>query len=184
MGEEGNVVGVWVFPAGRRDVITGDLDSVEWECRVFEDVYDYFLMAEDGMAFWVAPGWPPYFMLSSELLKMVPFSFVGALPSGDWINVDPSVLLIAHLHKPYSAFMLVRYLDWEHAYETPTGEVYPRLRSSLILGNLEEPLYSQMLEDARKYLGTDKPLEILTKCFDKYRQMVGRIEPINNGPDL
>jgi len=68
--------------------------------------------------------------------------------------------------------MLVRYLDWEHAYETPTGEVYPRLRSSLILGNLEEPLYSQMFEDARKYLGTDKPLETLTKCFEKYKASV------------
>jgi len=169
---EEKVIAIWVVPTGGRDAFTRDLSGVEWECRVFEKVYEYFLMAEDGMEFWVAPGWSPYFMLSSELLKMVPFSFVGALPSGAWINVDPSVLLVAHLYKPYDAFMLVRYLDWEYAYETPTGEVYPRLRTAFILGNLAEPLYSEMFEEASQYLGTTKPLEVLAKCFEKYKTSI------------
>ena len=173
MGEkEENVVAVWVVPAGGEDVITRDLDSIDWECRVYEDVFMYLLMGEDGMAFWNASGWSPWFMLSSKLLKMVPFSVVYALPSGAWINVDPSVLLIAHLYKPYDAFMLVKYLDWEHAYESPEGKVYPDLRTAFILGNLGEPLYSKMFKKAREYLGTDKPLEVLTKCFDKYKASV------------
>jgi len=173
MGErEENVVAVWVVPAGGRDAIARDLGSIDWECRVYEDVYMYLLMGEDGMAFWNASGWTPWFMLSSKLLKMVPFSVVYALPSGAWINVDPSVLLIAHLYKPYDAFMLVKYLDWGHAYESPEGKVYPDLRTAFILGNLGEPLYSEMFEDAKKYLGTDKPLEVLTRCFGKYKASV------------
>ena len=173
MGEkEENVVAVWVVPAGGEDVIARDLGGIDWECRVYEDVFRYLLMGEDGMAFWNASGWTPWFMLSSELLKMVPFSVVYALPSGAWINVYPSVLLVAHLYKPYDAFMLVKYLDWEHAYESPEGKVYPDLRTAFILGNLEEPLYSRMFENAKKYLGTDKPLETLTKCFDKYKASI------------
>jgi hypothetical protein len=180
MGEkEENVVAVWVVPAGGEDAITRDLDSIDWECRVYEDVYMYLLMGEDGMAFWNASGWTPWFMLSSKLLKIVPFSVVYALPSGAWINVDPSVLLIAHLYKPYDAFMLVKYLDWEHAYESPEGKVYPDLRTAFILGNLGEPLYSKMFKKAREYLGTDKPLETLTKCFQKYKDSVGYIEPLD-----
>jgi len=174
-----NVVAVWVVPAGGRDVITRDLDSIDWECKVYEDVFMYLLMGENGMAFWNASGWTPWFMLSSKLLKMIPFSVVYALPSGAWINVDPSVLLIAHLYKPYDAFMLVKYLDWEHAYESPEGKVYPDLRTAFILGNLGEPLYSEMFEDAKKYLGTDKPLKVLAKCFAKYKDSVGYIEPID-----
>ena len=170
--KEEKVVAIWVVPAGGRDAFTRNLGSVEWECMVFEKVHSYFLMAENGMAFWVAPGWPPYFMLSSELLKMLPFSVVYALPSGAWINVDPSVLLVAHLYKPYNAFMLVRYLDWEHAYEAPTGEVYPRLRSSLILGNLERLLDNTMFEEALQYIGTSKPLKVLAKCFEKYKPSI------------
>jgi hypothetical protein len=113
------VVAIWVVPAGERDVITRDLDSIDWECRVYENVYRYLLMGEDGMAFWNASGWTPWFMLSTDLMKLLPFSAVYALPSGTQINVYPSVLLVAHLYKPYDAFMLVKYLDWEHAYESP-----------------------------------------------------------------
>ncbi len=68
-----------------------DLDSIDWECKVYEDVFMYLLMGENGMAFRNASGWSPRFMLSSKLLKMVPFSVVYALPGGAWINVDPSL---------------------------------------------------------------------------------------------
>jgi hypothetical protein len=174
-----NVVAVWVVPAGGEDVITRDLDSIDWECRVYENVYRYLLMGEDGMAFWNASGWTPWFMLSTDLMKLLPFSAVYAHPSGTQINVYPSVLLVAHLYKPYDAFMLVKYLDWEHAYESPEGKVYPDLRTAFILGNLAEPLYSEMFEEAFKYLGTVKPLKVLAKCFEKYKKSVGNIEPID-----
>jgi len=174
-----NVVAVWVVPAGGRDVITRDLDSIDWECEVYENVFRYLLMGENGMAFWNASGELSWFVLSSELLKMVPFSIVYARPSGAWINVHPSVLLVAHLFKPYDAYMLVNYIDWEHAYESPTGKIYPRLGTAFILGSLREPLYSDMFRDAREYLGTDKPLEVLAKCFAKYRESVGYLEPLD-----
>ena len=174
-----NVVAVWVVPVGGEDVIARDLGSIDWECRVYEDVFMYLLMGDNGMAFWNASGWSPWFMLSTDLKKLLPFSAVYALPSGAQINVYPSVLLVAHLYKPYDAFMLVKYLDWEHAYESPEGKVYPDLRTAFILGNLGEPLYSKMFKKARDYLGADKPLEVLTKCFQKYKDSVGYLEPLD-----
>ncbi len=48
--KEENVVAVWAVPAGGEDVITRDLDSIDWECKVYEDVFMYLLMGANWMS--------------------------------------------------------------------------------------------------------------------------------------
>ena len=184
------VVAIWVVPARAGFVTINDAvyevhfveihpELIKWECKVFENVRVYFLIGDNGLTFWTACGESPWFILGDKRIISNLSSFVTATTTGAEIDIYPSVLLVAHLDKPYSARMLVNYMDRSQMRKSSTGATSPSSRTALILGNLREPLFSKMLKDARKYLGSDKPLKVLMQCFDKYKATVGNLEPTN-----
>ena len=185
-----NVVAIWVVPARTGFVTINDAvydvhfvkihpELIKWECKVFERVRVYFLIGDNGLTFWTACGELPWFMLGDKRIISNLSSFVTATTTGAEIDIYPSVLLVAHLDKPYDAHMLVNYMDRSQMRKSSTGATSPISRTALILGNLREPLFSEMLKDAKKYLGSDKPLKVLMQCFDKYKAIVGNLEPLN-----